>query len=184
MLSPRPIAEQFTPSGTGQQERVILCLTHTQSLLAAPLYSGRHVRQDFPFFPTHFLAPNTLQTQHQGFFWPTVDSLPHHVLHTSSSSCQTGDGGGRLTDSAVNNLPTATTHMFPRRYTSSIHIYFNVQMDDPNHAASYREDMDHFCKGMFVQIKSHAYRDAILGYNSRFSQTAGAKRWRRSCAPV
>jgi M-phase inducer tyrosine phosphatase len=36
-----------------------------------------------------------------------------------------------------------------------------VRMDDPNHAASRREDMDHFRKATFGRTKSYAYGDAI-----------------------
>lgn len=36
-----------------------------------------------------------------------------------------------------------------------------VRMDDPNHAASRREDMDHFRKATFGRTKSYAYGDTI-----------------------
>lgn len=36
-----------------------------------------------------------------------------------------------------------------------------VRMDDPNHAASRREDMDHFRKATFGRTKSYTYGDAI-----------------------
>ena len=36
-----------------------------------------------------------------------------------------------------------------------------VRMDDPNHAASRKEDMDHFRKATFGRTKSYAYGDTI-----------------------
>lgn len=36
-----------------------------------------------------------------------------------------------------------------------------IRMDDPNHAASRREDLDHFRKAKFGRTKSYAYGDAI-----------------------
>lgn len=36
-----------------------------------------------------------------------------------------------------------------------------VRMDDPNHAASRKEDMDHFRKATFGRTKSYAYGDAM-----------------------
>jgi M-phase inducer tyrosine phosphatase len=79
----------------------------------------------------------------------------------------------RSRDRAVNN------HNYPRVYFPEVYIleggycqYFKessvrceppgyVRMDDPNHAASRREDMDHFRKATFGRTKSYAYGDAI-----------------------
>lgn len=36
-----------------------------------------------------------------------------------------------------------------------------VRMDDPNHAASRKEDLDHFRKAKFGRTKSYAYGDAM-----------------------
>jgi len=36
-----------------------------------------------------------------------------------------------------------------------------VRMDDPNHAASRKEDLDHFRKAKFGRTKSYAYGDTI-----------------------
>jgi M-phase inducer tyrosine phosphatase len=79
----------------------------------------------------------------------------------------------RSRDRAVNN------HNYPRVHFPEVYIleggycqYFKesgvrceppgyVRMDDPKHAASRREDMDHFRKATFGRTKSYAYGDAI-----------------------
>jgi M-phase inducer tyrosine phosphatase len=79
----------------------------------------------------------------------------------------------RSRDRAVNN------HNYPRVHFPEVYIleggycqYFKesgarckppgyVRMDDPNHVASRKEDMDHFRKATFGRTKSYAYGDAI-----------------------
>jgi M-phase inducer tyrosine phosphatase len=79
----------------------------------------------------------------------------------------------RSKDRAINN------HNYPRVHFPEVYIleggycqYFResgarceppgyVRMDDPNHAASRKEDLDHFRKGKFGRTKSYAYGDAI-----------------------
>ncbi len=91
--------------------------------------------------------------------------LTYHVLFSAKHL--------RSRDRAVNN------HSYPRVYFPEVYIleggycqYFKesgarckppgyVRMDDPNHAASRREDMDHFRKATFGRTKSYAYGDAI-----------------------
>jgi M-phase inducer tyrosine phosphatase len=79
----------------------------------------------------------------------------------------------RSKDRAINN------HNYPRVHFPEVYIleggycqYFMesgarceppgyVRMDDPNHAASRKEDLDHFRKAKFGRTKSYAYGDAI-----------------------
>ncbi|KDQ59534.1 hypothetical protein JAAARDRAFT_56545 [Jaapia argillacea MUCL 33604] len=94
----------------------------------------------------------------------------------------------RSKDRSMNN------HVYPRIHYPEVYIleggysqYYKesssrcipcgyVQMDDPNHAASRREDIDQFRRNKFGRTKSYAYGDGGAKLSMFSQQTQGSKR--------
>ncbi|EJF62611.1 hypothetical protein DICSQDRAFT_146284 [Dichomitus squalens LYAD-421 SS1] len=102
----------------------------------------------------------------------------------------------RSKDRAMNN------HVYPRVHYPEVYIleggysqYFSesrqrcqppnyVRMDDPNYAASRKEDLDQFRKGKFGRTKSYAYGEAKMLSMTSAAQQVQAAQPKRASAPT